>query len=93
MKQQEFLDLISTMPPLSQHGPNPEPEFHRDCPLVLWFLQQPGAHGWIAKKIVSSGRAVFDHDIKRWKGVPSRPRGRPRKPEDIDPHPSQTKPL
>jgi len=78
MNQREFIELMSTMPPL--HHTIPGCAFDDEkSELVIWLLAQPGIKSWLFARMETTGRIAYNPETGCWSGVQRGPRGRPKK--------------
>lgn len=76
MNQKQFMDMISTMPPLP-HSVEGKPFDIEDSETVKWVMELPGLKDWVWRKALGTGRLKFDPVTRKWVGVSKRPKSTP----------------
>lgn len=92
MNQKQFLEMLSTMPPLRHTLPGQPFDIDRS-EVVAWIMAQSGFKQWVASKVLGSRRVAYDAATGKWSGVERREK---RIKEDIpadDPVPPAATPV
>lgn len=77
MNQKQFLDTLSSMPPL--HHTLPGEAFDADkSEVIAWMIARPGFKNWLFHRMTHSERIEYDAASGCWHGVQRGPVGRPR---------------